>query len=279
MIKDPVYPKSNTSYLKILSELQRFKNAEWNSIRFSEVQKKYVTTPGFIELNVNDELKRFESSSNENYRLFLLERSFAALTNSILTQKDELRNTLQNLINWSAAEGTTLSPATLFCKIEELFNKQANYTKVSDDILQMVCGRRADCIHSRRELLLKQIQDEYQCVAIQKIPPDSEFLFDNDIFNNYLQKIGGADKLSVTPKTGYKPPGTANQGVPKLPDFPKPSTSKLQPEKPFRHGTSTKRSRNRSSRGSNSRASGSMQGFKGKKEYHNPPKGNKNRRL
>ncbi|VVC88840.1 unnamed protein product [Leptidea sinapis] len=98
--KDPIYPKSNVKYLTKLKELQRFNCKKWNSVRFAEEQKKYVTTLGFVELEINDEFKRFGSQSTEEYRQYLLERSFSAMTNALLTQKDELGLREDEILKW-----------------------------------------------------------------------------------------------------------------------------------------------------------------------------------
>ncbi|CAH2086763.1 unnamed protein product [Euphydryas editha] len=237
-IKDPIYAKSKESHLAKLNQIQRFKCNDWNGIRFYEQQKKYLSTPGFVELGVNDELRRFASRvSNENSRLLLLERSFAALSNALISQKEQLNTTLQQLVDWSSDVNTTLNPKSLFDKIESLFSKDSTYNKITDDILQIVCGRRADCIQSRREALLKQIPDEFYCTPLEKIPPTAEFLFDENLLTNYVQKIGGAEKLSICSQVQTSP------RVP-LATQSKPSTShaggikstynKARPEKFFR---------------------------------------------
>ncbi|XP_041974961.1 uncharacterized protein LOC121737550 [Aricia agestis] len=207
-VKDPLFPKSSDEHFKRIFDLQRFKSSDWNCIRFSDAQKKYASVPGFIEMNVNDELRRFAPSVTDerSSRFYLTERSFAAISNAILKQKDELRNNLQSLINWARDNEQYLTATSLFEKIEQLFSKDSGYTKVSDDILQIVCGRRADLINVRREAVLRQIPEEYHSSALQKIPPDGEFLFDKDILSSYLQKVGGADKL--TPTAG---PSTQNR--------------------------------------------------------------------
>lgn len=261
-LKDPPFPKANEAHLAKLSQLQRFKYNDWYAIRFSEAQKKYLATPGFTELNINDELRRFKESGGSEDRLYLLERTYAALSNAILTQKDELLMTLQNLVDWSNDKTTTLTPKSLFEKIEQLFNKDCNYKKVTDDILQICCGRRADCIHMRRECILKQIPEEYHCGALQKIPPSEENLFDGDLLATYLQKIGGAEKLTPSLQTMHHagPASSRNRSNDRTP---KPSTSKQTGGNFFR---------------------GNSSGFKGKNKGHakssdNRPSSNKTKRV
>lgn len=130
-VKDPAYAKANEKFLTKLTELQRFKCEDWYAVRFSDAQKKYLATPGFIELKVNDELKRFEAAMlKDDPRSYLLERSFAALTNALLCQKDELQNTLQSLVDWASASKESLTSISLFEKIETLFSKQSAYSSV-----------------------------------------------------------------------------------------------------------------------------------------------------
>ena len=142
--------------------MQRFKCNDWCAIRFYNTQI-YITR--FVELNINHEL-RTESLlvSDEESRIHLLGQLLAAISNTILTQKDELRNTLQTLVNWSNENKSSLTPLELFERIEQLFNKQSSYAKVSNDILQIVRDRKSDCINMFREALLKQIPDEYHYI-------------------------------------------------------------------------------------------------------------------
>lgn len=282
-LKDPLFPKSNEKHLEQLTKLQRFQCNDWYAIRFSEAQKKYVSTPGFIELSVNDELRRFNASDSKEDRFYLMERTFAALSNAILTQKDELHTTLQNIVDWSSDKNTTLSPKSLFDKIEQMFGKESNYSKVTDDILQISCGRRADCISVRRESVLKQIPDEYHVEVLQKIPPNVENLFDGDMLAAYLQKIGGAEKLTACFQSSQQTTtaATATQKRAFYDNKPKPSTSKQTSNEFFQRNSSTfkpkfkgsaKSSRNKSSNAKNKHNYSS----KGKKS--NSYSGNKHNR-
>lgn len=189
-------------FLQKLSELQRFKCDDWYAVRFSDAQKKYLATPGFVELSVNDELKRFESAMlKDDSRSYLLERSFASLTNAILCQKDELHKTLQSLVDWSNESRESLTPSSLFEKIENLFSKESSYSKVTDDLLQIVSGRRTDFINIRREAMLRQISEGFHRDVLHKIPPSTESLFNDEAVQTYLQEIGGPDKLTTYTKS------------------------------------------------------------------------------
>lgn len=229
-VKDPIFVKSNDQRLEKLTQLQRFNCDDWYAVRFSEAQKKYLTTPGFVELNVNDELKRFEAAATrDDPRMHLLERTFAALTNVILSQKEELQTALQALVDWSSDAKTNLTSASLFDEIQKLFSKQSGYNKVTDELLQIVCGRRADFITLRREAVLRQIPDEFHRDVLQKMPPSSSLLFNADSMQTYLQKIGGAEKLFAQTRPAQP------QYKEKFYAQPKPSTSKQSDDNSFRH--------------------------------------------
>lgn len=108
---------------------------------------------------------------------------------------------------------------------------------MSDDLLQIVCGRRADFINIRRESLLRQISEEFHRDVLHKIPPSSETLFNEDSVQKYLTKIGGAERLTLlsrpVPQNLSKDIFYQNQ---------RPSTSK-QADSFFRQNTSAKRKR------------------------------------
>lgn len=262
-VKDPLYARANEVYLKKLIDLQRFKSDDWYAVRFADAQKKYLATPGFVELNVNDSLKRFEAAMlRDDPRSYLLERSFAGLTNAMLIQKDELQKTLQSLVDWAqeSFSGQLLTPNTLFDKIRSLFSKASSYNKVTDDILQIVCGRRADFVTSRRDALLRQIPEQYHRDVLYKIPPNEEALFNDDLVQNYLQKIGGADKLFASQQT-IRPQTKDN-----FYQNQKPSTSKQVDDTFFRRTTTSKRHAPRPSNRKNQEKSG-----------NNKPKGKKSK--
>ncbi|CAG4937107.1 unnamed protein product [Parnassius apollo] len=103
-------------------------------------------------------------------RSYLLERSFAGLTNSLLCHKEELQRALQALVDWDSDSQQTLTPNTLFDNIETLFSKESPYSKVIEDLFQIVCGRRADLVTLRRGLLLRQIPEEYHREVLQNNP-------------------------------------------------------------------------------------------------------------
>lgn len=96
-VKAPVVPKTPAGYMESLKNFQRFEDQTWSDIRFTEVEKSYVHSPGFVELEVNDEVKSYESSKTTAY----VEKSFAALTYAMLKQKESLENGLREFLKWN----------------------------------------------------------------------------------------------------------------------------------------------------------------------------------
>lgn len=201
-VKEPAVLKAKHERVVKISALQRFDSTEWNSVRYTEVQKKHVAFPAFSELKVNEELRRFEDPLTP-LRWHQMERSFAALSNAFLAQNEAVNKALHSLIDWSSCSDTQLSPTSVYDKLKDLFGNESDYKTISHDILQIICGKRAEVLELRRRQLLKAVKNKYQREDLEKIPPSSEYMFSAQVLSEYLQKIGGVDKLEkqVRPKS------------------------------------------------------------------------------
>ncbi|KAL4718637.1 hypothetical protein ACJJTC_015266 [Scirpophaga incertulas] len=87
--------------------------------RQSQVNHHNVSDKSKPSSAVMSEVKRFESPNNKDYPLYLLDRCFAAMTNAMLIQKEELRKNLQDLINWSGDKETEITPSYLLKKLNK----------------------------------------------------------------------------------------------------------------------------------------------------------------
>ncbi|CAH4032656.1 unnamed protein product [Pieris brassicae] len=145
-----------------------FNTSDWNCVRYIDIQKKYVAFPAFTDLKINEELRFLEDSS----KLYLMERSFAALSNAFLAQN-------------------------------EFVNNISDYKAVSHDVLQIICGKRAEVLEARRKSLLKNLKRKHVREDLGKIPPSSEYMFDPEKLSKYLQKVGSIDKINRI--RGYQP--------------------------------------------------------------------------
>ncbi|CAH2224630.1 jg13624 [Pararge aegeria aegeria] len=227
-IKEPSIPKANPDRVARLTSMQRFDSVDWNSVRYTEVQKKYAAFPAFTELKVNEELRHLEDPFAP-LRWYQMERSFAALSNAFLAQNEFVNVALRNLIDWSAKPDAQLTSSTIYDKLKELFGSDSNYKSISHDILQMICGKRAEVLELRRKELLKSLKGKYFREDIGKIPPSSEYMFSPQSLSAYIQKIGGIDKLEKD-----SAPGTKFAGRSKSPVRPKSPVASTSREKPFR---------------------------------------------
>lgn len=184
-LKEPSVPKASAVFLERLKKLQRFNDEEWSSVRYSEVQKQYVHSPGFINLEPNDEVKSYDSSKFSAN----MEKAFAGITYALLKQQDTLQNELRKFLSW-AREVQALNYEEVYTKLNEIFSK-SEYSKVSSDTFQLVCGHRAELVQHRREAILASVKDSFHKNALRKVPPSCSTLFEADKFNVVLEKAGG----------------------------------------------------------------------------------------
>lgn len=227
VIKEPAISKANPDRVAKITAMQRFESPDWNAVRYTDIQKKYVAYPCFTELRVNEELRRLEDPFAP-LRWFQMERSFAALSNAFLAQNESVNSALQKLIDWSASADVQLSPTNIYEKMKELFGNESSYKTVSHDIFQIICGKRAEVLELRRRSLLKCLKNKYTREDIDKIPPSNEYMFNPEALGNYIQKIGGIDKLQKqtnapqAPRSKSPEPSTSFQNKPFRPRPNKP---------------------------------------------------------
>ncbi|PZC77775.1 hypothetical protein B5X24_HaOG203019 [Helicoverpa armigera] len=197
-LKDPAIPKAPQEYLKMLDEVQRFGSSTWSDVRYADTQKLYNHSPGFIELETNEEVKAYDNTRHLAYS----DKSYAAFTFCILKQKEVVLNGLRNLLIWSQTPEASLN--NLNSKIDELFVK-GEFHKVSTDLLQMACGHRAEAVEMRRDAVLKYARDPLFKASLNKIPPSKTHIFSSEAFTNALEKAGGV-------RRAFWPAKQANSG-------------------------------------------------------------------
>ncbi|KAH9644441.1 hypothetical protein HF086_009825 [Spodoptera exigua] len=118
-LKEPSMPKAPENYIKLLCDYQHLGKSDWNEIRYSETQKLYNYSPGYTDIEMNEEVKAFESPRH----LVHADKAFAALTMCVLKQRDALQGTLQELLQW-ARNSVSLSYDTLLQKVSDLFPQE-----------------------------------------------------------------------------------------------------------------------------------------------------------
>lgn len=197
--------------LQQLIKLQHFNAPTWQHIRYKKALTDMLAFPGFCNLKINDELcclgrgKDFLASTEE---------IMAATTNALLQQRELLQSGLQSIIDWAHNNPTQLKSDNLFNKISEIFGNTSESYKLSEQTLQILCGKRAECIDIRRKRLISEIPDKSIQAALNNIPPSEEFLFDKTKLVSLIQSLGGphfwlspqALKIKEQTKNKYKEP-------------------------------------------------------------------------
>ncbi|KAF9406740.1 hypothetical protein HW555_012981, partial [Spodoptera exigua] len=141
-----------------------------------------------LDIEMNEEVKAFESPRH----LVHADKAFAALTMCVLKQRDALQGTLQELLQW-ARNSVSLSYDTLLQKVSDLFST-GDYSRCSSDLLQIICGHRAEILQMRRDCVTKQAKDPLMKASLKKIPPTCTNLFNAEKFTAAIEKSGGVRK-------------------------------------------------------------------------------------
>lgn len=183
-----VIPKADDERLKELKRLQQFDSPAWKGIRYKSTLRTSSATPGFVQLKVNEELCHLNKTKDY---LASAEGVLAGLSNIGLEQKHLLKTGLQDLVNWAAANPQDLTPSSLFEKVSILFGPSSEIQKRFDRLMQIICGRRSECIEIRRGRILKEISSQNLRTALMDIPPSSEYLFSREALQPLVQSLGG----------------------------------------------------------------------------------------
>lgn len=171
-----------------IKELQHFGDPLWKHIRYSKSLQTFAATPAFVELKLNDELCHL---NKEKDFLAGTEAVVAGLSNAVLEQRELLRSGLQSIVDWAFQSPQDLNAQNLFEKISNSFGSNSDTYKNIEETLQVICGKRAECVETRRERILKQISNKPIQAALRNIPPSVEHLFDKEKLLPLIQSLGG----------------------------------------------------------------------------------------
>lgn len=189
-------PASDKERLSQISKLQQFETQAWKGIRYKQALQGCLSTPGFTGLKINDELCHFNKTKDY---LASTELLLAGLSNKVLEQRQILRAGLQSLVDWASNNPQELSPSSLFDKITSSFGPQSLWHKNSETTMQVLCGKRSECIEVRRDRILKEVSNDNLKATLRNIPPSSEFLFSREALLPVIQSLGGSQVWLNTP--------------------------------------------------------------------------------
>lgn len=128
------------------------------------------------------------------------------LSKAVLEQKDLLKNNLQVIIDWASKNPDDLNVNSLFDWFSSSFGPDSQIFNNYEQILQELCGKRAECLERRRESLLLELPNKNVQSAQRKVPPSSEYLFSKEKLNPLIQYFGGSQSWLNPPSYVHKRP-------------------------------------------------------------------------
>lgn len=107
-----------------------------------------------------------------------------AIIHGLLLQSKALVENLQGIIknHPGAAED-----------VKKILSKGSKFKTVTDDILQFVCGHRAEVIDMRRNAF--KTRNDALTAAVRQIPPSATHLFEEKALSNLLKDNGGSSQV------------------------------------------------------------------------------------
>lgn len=246
-----VIPPSDEKRLEKVNHLQHFDSQAWKGMRYKATLQGFSANPGFVALKVNEELCHFNKSKDY---LAAADNIWAGLTNAELERQDLLKQGLQDLLNWAARNPAELNPMSLFEKVSSLLGTDSPLHNCSEKIMQIICGRRAECIEIRRDRILKEINNPMLKATMKDIPPSAEYLFSRNALQPVIQSLGGTQVWLNKPEYLKE----------KKPNHSRPSSN-------FRQDRQDKKPYSRThinSRGGRSETRGRQKGYQGQQKHN-----------
>lgn len=180
--------------LTALNKLHQFNSPAWQAVRYKKSLKSVLATPGFTELKINGELMHFKKGKDY---LASTEQVMAGLTNAVLMQREILKESLQQLVDWSSEN--EVNAITLCEKVTSLFGSGSASHKNSELTLQILAGKRIECVEIRRNYILSEITNVNLKESLKAIPPSNEYLFSREALAPLIQSLGGTQMWLNTP--------------------------------------------------------------------------------
>lgn len=191
-----IIPPADPKRLEILNRLQQFDTQAWKGIRYKKELQSCMASPGFTGLKINEELCHFNKTKDY---LASTESIMAGLSNVVLEQRHLVQESLQSILDWASKDPSNLNVNNLFEKFSSKFGPGSAVCKNSELNMQIICGKRAECIEMRRERILKEIGNPNLRATLHNVPPSSEYLFSREALQPIIQSLGGSQTWLNTP--------------------------------------------------------------------------------
>nr|CAH7750068.1 unnamed protein product [Callosobruchus chinensis] len=156
---------------------QRLGESTWNRIRYADVQKRIHASPVFGSLSLNPQLKHLSPASPDMDFLDRTEGSYGTICHGLLLQRAAFQKAINNIL--------AACPSAAHIVDAELTGVSSLFRQHSDNVLQFVCGKRAEAIELRRNRLAP-INTNFG-LALGKIPPSESHLFDENRVEDLLK--------------------------------------------------------------------------------------------
>lgn len=183
---EPIVPPPSVGIEAQGIECQRLNSSGWAKIPFAEAQKEIQAGGMFSRLKINPEIEAHPSKEGE--LLANMDGTLGVLTHALLLQREMLKSAMKEVFKKHSAAAPVLR--------EHLESKDSPFRKVSDCLLQFVCGKRSDVFQKRRKNL--EAATKVSPKFLKEIPPSEAFLFEpkllSDAIKNHPLSSKGRDR-------------------------------------------------------------------------------------
>lgn len=186
---EPKIPAANKEFLNQAIHCQRFGKESWNNLRYVEAQKKLQATPAFTYLAVNPQLSGKTPKWIPYDILVKFDQALGAITHGLLKERNLLQDALNNVVSESDSSTNDLKTSI----VKHLSGSDTAFRENTDNLLQYVCGRRAEILELRRSYY--KPPSKYMHVALHKVPPSVTHLFDDTMLSETFKQHGGYYKF------------------------------------------------------------------------------------
>lgn len=169
---------------------QRFGKAGWRNIKFNDIQKQFQASPAFCALKVNSLLARVSPQWKSASHLEKFDLTLGAISHGLLQQRQIFKEICDKLPQTSKS-----SVKSDFLKADSSFKRK------SDDLLQYVCGRRAEVLEARRNMF--RTKNRVLGEILRDIPPSEVHLFSDSALSQAIKDCTNTDVLKFFPSAAF----------------------------------------------------------------------------
>ncbi|KAI5751628.1 hypothetical protein M8J77_009346 [Diaphorina citri] len=167
IVKEPEVKDPEPDLLETGLKCQRLGRADWDGVRYMEAEKRLRRGDMFQPLAMNNVFASRAVASDAALRR--QERLLGSVTYGLLAQRKAFVDAQTALLAQFPAAAQVFS---------NCFLGDSAFRSTSDDLLQMVCGKRAEILAERRKLV--EPNDPVSKRALHNIPPSSSHVFDEE---------------------------------------------------------------------------------------------------